>query len=339
MYKHPLRKLPKASFFAYAARCLTQRRAAGQHSTADLYRTVSNHLSLFCRGKPLYLHEITAGLVGRFIAYLKQTGLKPNSIRTYISQFRALCNQARREGKMRFPDSGSPFEGYPLRRGETASRALPPGTLPKLLSAVPEKPAGEGKSPGANSSGENRHEANRMATARAADYALFSFLACGMPFVDLAHLTAANIQGNDLVYRRHKTGTLIRIGLTSGMRRILQKYADPASPYLFPIFPAGREVTHEGYKAILRRYNRELKKLGECLRLPVPLTSYVFRHTWATEALRVHTPIAVISQALGHTSEKTTRFYLASIEQSEMNRMNERVVGEVDRLVVTKGFT
>lgn len=240
---------------------------------------------------------------------------------------------------MRFPDSGSPFEGYPLPRGKTASRALPPGSLPKLLSVLPEKPEGEKRSRMKKRVATEGSGANRMATARAADYALFSFLACGMPFVDLAHLTADNIQGNDLVYRRHKTGTLIRIGLTRGMRRILREYADSASPYLFPILPVGHSVKHEEYKAILRRYNRELKQLGEGLRLPVPLTSYVFRHTWATEALRVHTPIAVISQALGHTSEKTTRFYLASIEQAEMNRMNEKVVGELDRLIVAKGFT
>lgn len=60
---------------------------------------------------------------------------------------------------------------------------------------------------------------------------------------------------------------------------------------------------------------------------------YIVRHTWATNALRKQVPLSIISQALGHTSEKTTRFYLASLEQSELNRANARVTEEVDLLL------
>jgi integrase len=76
-----------------------------------------------------------------------------------------------------------------------------------------------------------------------------------------------------------------------------------------------------------------LKKIGRALSRPIHLTSYVFRHTWATNALRKQVPLSIISQALGHTSEKTTRFYLASLEQSELNRANARVTEEVDLLL------
>lgn len=85
-------------------------------------------------------------------------------------------------------------------------------------------------------------------------------------------------------------------------------------------------------RAILRSYNNSLKKIGRALSRPIHLTSYVFRHTWATNALRKQVPLSIISQALGHTSEKTTRFYLASLEQSELNRANARVTEEVDLL-------
>lgn len=69
------------------------------------------------------------------------------------------------------------------------------------------------------------------------------------------------------------------------------------------------------------------------LSLAEPITFHVFRHTWATNALRKQVPLSIISQALGHTSEKTTRFYLASLEQSELNRANARVTEEVDLLL------
>lgn len=307
------RHLPPKALDGYIRERIRDKRAANRHNAADLYRTTGNWITQFQQGRLLYLHRITSGWIDRFIGFLQAAGLKPNTVNTYISNLRALYNQAVRDRLLTAP-AESPFAHILLRRGKPVSRAIDAGNLRQLVTLPIDHPH----------------------LAPAIDYCTFSYLACGMPFIDLAHLTAHNIQGNELVYRRHKTGTLIRIGLTQGMHHLIRKYADSASPYLFPILPVGHSVKHEEYKALLRRYNRELKLLGESLRLPVPLTSYVFRHTWATEALRKHTPIAVISQALGHTSEKTTRFYLASIEQAEMNRMNERVVGEVDRLVITE---
>ena len=116
------------------------------------------------------------------------------------------------------------------------------------------------------------------------------------------------------------------------MRRLINKYADASSPYLFPILSPGREVGHEEYKAILRSYNNSLKKIGRALSRPIHLTSYVFRHTWATNALRKQVPLSIISQALG-IPRKNNTFYLASLEQSELNRANARVTEEVDLLL------
>ena len=52
---------------------------------------------------------------------------------------------------------------------------------------------------------------------------------------------------------------------------------------------------------------------------------YISRHSWATEALRQNIPVAVISQAMGHTSEKTTRIYLAQLDQSVLNKANAKI--------------
>ena len=53
--------------------------------------------------------------------------------------------------------------------------------------------------------------------------------------------------------------------------------------------------------------------------------TYTLRHSWATEALRQNIPVAVISQAMGHTSEKTTRIYLAQLDQSVLNKANAKI--------------
>ena len=156
-----------------------------------------------------------------------------------------------------------------------------------------------------------------------------------MPFIDLAHLTRDNIVDNELVYNRCKTGVLVRVGITPGMQRLFDKYALSDSRYLFPVLPekAEGERLHEAYKQALHHYNGCLVEIGSRLSVPVCLTSYVFRHTWATAALYNDTPVAIISQALGHTSERTTRHYLAALDQSRLNSANEIITKGLDVLV------
>ncbi len=301
-------------FFAYATRLIGARRRAGRDNTADLYRTTRNRVRRFMNNRELDMREITSAWVARFADYLRGEGLRPNSVRTYLSNLRAIYRQACREGLI--PRSAvSPFEGLIPRRERGASRALYGRSLREIAALRPD-------------TSDGRKEL-------ALDLVRFSLLACGIPFADLARLTEGNIQGDELVYRRKKTGALIRVGLTPAARGLIAKYASPASRYLFPVLPAGRAVGHEEYKALLRRYNRTLKEIGESLPKPVRLTSYTMRHSWATNAYRAHVPLSVISQALGHTSEQTTRHYLAALDPSELDRANERVTGEFERLLAT----
>ena len=309
MSKRKNNRLGKAgiTFYTYATERIWEKRLAGKHNTADLYRTTRNWICAFLGRRNLLFPEITPGLISRFVAYLQSAGLRVNTVNTYLSNFRSIYNQACRDGLL--PACVvSPFAYLNLKRERAGSRALGNESLREIVTLKSEEPD----------------------LACVIDYCTFAYLSCGMPFADMARLTTANLYGEEIVYRRKKTGTLIRVGITAGMRRLINKYADASSPYLFPILSPGREVGHEEYKAILRSYNNSLKKIGRAQSRPIHLTSYVFRHTWATNALRKQVPLSIISQALGHTSEKTTRFYLASLEQSELNRANDRVTEEVD---------
>lgn len=299
---------------AYATRLIGTRRQDGRHNTADLYRTTRNWVRRFMKGQELNLRRITPEWVARFAASLRAEGLRPNSVRTYLSNLRAIYNQACRERLIPRP-AVSPFEGLLPRKEKGGSRALDEKALMEIAALRLEEPDG-------------KH-------GLVLDLARFSLLACGMPFVDLVRLTRDNIQGDEIVYRRKKTGALIRIGLTPAMQRLIAKYAAEGSRYLFPILPADRTVGHEEYKTLLRSYNRSLREIGSSLTTSVRLTSYTMRHSWATNAYRKHVPLSVISQALGHTSERTTRHYLAALDQSELNRANERVTGEIERILAT----
>ena len=75
--------------------------------------------------------------------------------------------------------------------------------------------------------------------------------------------------------------------------------------------------------------NRKLKKIGRMIGCPVKLTFYVSRHGWASIAQSQHIPLPVISEALGHDSEDTTRIYLALLDTAVVDRANSKVINSI----------
>ena len=59
------------------------------------------------------------------------------------------------------------------------------------------------------------------------------------------------------------------------------------------------------------------------------LTSYVSRHSWASAARQQNVPLSVISQSMGHDSEKTTEIYLKSLECNVINKTNHDLLNHV----------
>ena len=70
---------------------------------------------------------------------------------------------------------------------------------------------------------------------------------------------------------------------------------------------------------VLRIINKSLKEVGEELNLPIDLTTYVARHTYATVLKRSGVNTSIISESLGHSSEKITQIYLDSFENSQID--------------------
>ena len=89
-----------------------------------------------------------------------------------------------------------------------------------------------------------------------------------------------------------------------------------------------RRHEEELYRRFL--YNRSeflhhLRRLSRLLGLERSLTFNMARHTWASRARRQGIPMAIISEGLGHTSEKTTRIYLDELEARRIDEANDVV--------------
>lgn len=78
----------------------------------------------------------------------------------------------------------------------------------------------------------------------------------------------------------------------------------------------------------LKRYNDNMKVIGQACGVNHKITSYVSRHSFATIAKFKGVPVPIISQALGHESLDTTETYLAEFDDEVMDKYNEMIIGE-----------
>lgn len=287
---------------------------SGKKGTAGLYKATRYQLAKFLEKENLSIKKVNTRLVQDFIARLQSLSLSRNSVSNYISTFRAVYNSAVADNLVKPKEH--PFRKLHIKPVSTYKRSIGTPVIKEIT-------------------GLNLKGNKRLTFAR--DLFLFSFMACGMTFIDLAHLKQANIRSNEIVYYRIKTKTEIRITITPGMRYLLDKYKRDDSELLFPIL-SDESVSYEKYKVALRTYNRRLAVIGEKLSTPVKLTSYVARHSWAMCAKNHAVSVSMIGQALGHTSEKTTSFYLSDLDQEAISRANLKIIGFVEKWISESKF-
>ena len=111
---------------------------------------------------------------------------------------------------------------------------------------------------------------------------------------------------------------------------ILEKYKRATSgekdDFIFPILNKGDHTTPQQISnrinRVLRQVNASLKELAETAKVPVHLTTYVARHTYATVLKQSGISTGVISEALGHKGEKITQTYLKSFSNEVIDEAN-----------------
>ncbi len=278
----------------------------GQYRTAETYRTTLNSFRRFRHETDLDFDELDPTLLADYEFYLRRSGITPNSVAFYLKRLRAVYNKAVEEG---VTEDRYPFRKVSTTSEKTVKRAIPLKAIRQLkeldLSHCPSK---------------------RFAR----DMFLFSFYTRGMSFVDIALLQKEDLKNGILSYRRRKTGQALTMRWEPCMQRIAAAYASPDdSPYLLSIIrePA-QDIPRQCHNA-LTLINRHLKDLGRSIGLALPLTMYVARHSWASIARHEGIPLSVISEGMGHTSERTTRIYLASLETQVIDRANKKILGKL----------
>ena len=106
------------------------------------------------------------------------------------------------------------------------------------------------------------------------------------------------------------------------MQEIVDAHPSVHDEYLLPIIKRSNGKERNQYRGKQSEVNRQLGQIGREIGLSSNLTMYVARHSWASIAASMDVPIDVISKGMGHTSEKTTRIYLRSLEWSKIDEVN-----------------
>lgn len=153
----------------------------------------------------------------------------------------------------------------------------------------------------------------------------FSYFTAGINFIDMAKIRQENIVDGKLCYIRTKTKKQIVIPLQDKAIQIIKQYSVASvegNNYIFPILSgfhkSETQIVNRLHK-VLANVNKALKLIGEELNLPIKLTTYVARHSFATVLKRAGVSTSLISESLGHSSEKITQTYLDSFEKSQLN--------------------
>lgn len=292
----------EASFFEFMEEVILQLERLGKERTAENYTTALNSFKRFRNGNDIMLNEIDSDLMKEYEAYLKSHGVAMNTVSFYNRILRAVYNRA--------VEKEMTVQRYPFKHvytgiDKTVKRALPLKIIKRIKELdLPLK--------------------SSLDFTR--DMFLFSFYTRGMSFIDMAYLKKKDLQNGILSYRRRKTGQQLFIKWERCMQEIVDKYPINETEYLLPIITKRDEDYRKQYTNELHRVNHLLKKIGKQLDLPILLTMYVGRHSWASIAKSRNVPISVISEGMGHDSENTTQIYLASLDTSVVDKANKKIL-------------
>ncbi|WP_130892977.1 site-specific integrase [Paraprevotella xylaniphila] len=290
------------SVFNFIRRQIHHKEQIGKVRSSETYRSMLNSFTCFRKGVDLTFDMMDGMLMELYEAWMRKCGLTRNSTSFYMRILRTNYKLAVEKGLT--PDR-HPFRKVYCGIDKTVKRSLPFSEIKKISALdLSRKPS--------------------MDFAR--DMFMFSFCTRGMSFIDMAYLKKADLNNGCLAYRRKKTGQLMMIEWTKQMQDIIDKYKSDGTSYLLPIITREDGSERRQYQNQMRKINRLLKDIANRAGLPLSLSMYYARHSWATIARGRDVPLAVISEGLGHDSETTTQIYLDSIKSSEVDKVNRMIL-------------
>lgn len=265
-------------------------------------RQTYNSLLKFNGTLDIPFSEIDVNWLRRYEGWLRQSNKSENTIGIRFRNLRMIYNKAIEKGAVK--KELYPFDSYKVSKlhKETIKRAIVKDDIKRVLNY--------------NVNGRDFY------TSLAIALFSFSYYMGGINFVDMAYLQGSNIIDGRLVYYRKKTSKLINLPMNPEAMEIISRYNTGLTGYIFPILSFAHNTEQmklNRLHKVITKVNKALKLIGQELGLPIKLTTYVARHSFATVLKRAGVSTSIISESLGHSSEKITQIYLDSFENSQID--------------------
>ena len=293
------------SFFDFTQQLINEMEEANRFGNAKAYRCALGALKNFNNKEFLRFEEMTYAYLKRFeTAHLKK-GNSINGLSMYMRTFRAIYNKAIHQGAV--SADSYPFKKYKIKSEPTAKRAISKDKIKRILDLKLD---------------------SNSALFNTRNYFLCSYLMNGISFIDMAFLKVGNIIDGRIQYRRQKTARPYDIKMTPQLSSIMDHYLkgkDKTDP-IFPIVK--RKELQDQFNDVQwarKRYNKRLKEIAELCEIEENLTSYVSRHSMATNLILNDVPINALSKMLGHSDISTTEIYIKNLPTHIMDEYQERL--------------
>ncbi len=294
-----------ADLFKYFDQTYERLIDTGRVGYAHVFRETKRQLVNYTGKEEFSFYDLNFQFLTLWEEWILKRGVSMNSCFVFLRTLKTLVNNARKEEIV--DEFFNPFKDYSFikfRRITTRKKALSKFSIDnfKALNFDPD-----------------------TTLFKTRLYYLFSYYCRGINFRDMAYLRWSDISDNCIRYVRLKTKKAYIIRLEPETNEILnhfKKYQTSRNSFIFPILAEFHEKPLQQdnrIKKILKVVNKDLKEIAGLLNINDDFTFYSARHTFATVSKKAGVPTAIISEALGHDTERTTNIYLDSFDKEDLD--------------------
>lgn len=285
---------------------------SGKAGNAKALSETKKSVFNFHKKNNLMFKEITPTFLEKYEVYLRENNNSDGGVAFKMRELRSLYNRAIKKNVI--DEKYYPFKVYKVSK-------LKVGNIKKALTREEVRLI------------ENFDETKYPNLAEAKRIFLFSYYCRGMNYFDIMMLKWSSVSGDRITYIRSKTKGKFNINILQPVKEILDFYRNRPSTtdYVFPILLSNNltatQIQNRKHKK-LKKFNSDLKKIAEIVGVDKPLSSYVARHSYATNLKQIGVSTDIVSQSMGHKNVAITTAYLKDFEDDVIDKENEKLLQE-----------
>jgi len=295
------------TFVSVARELQTKYRIEGKISSSDKVGSIIKKFKTYMHCEDFTFQDIDIKLLTNYQAHLiEKLGNKPSSINRDLKFFKTVFNYAH---KMEYlPININPFLNFTFLKVRTERGFLDPREIALI---------------------EQTDCSDIPYVEKAKDVILFQYYSGGLRISDVLLLTWDNILADRVHLTIRKTGKQTSHKLTQKAISVLEKYKGRDTKFIFGYLSNSFDLLDlvkldtaiSNYTAVI---NKALKKISILAGIKKRLSTHIFRHSFATNALQQGMSLDVLQNILNHSNIRETQIYAKVL--------NHKVDAEIDKL-------